>query len=156
MSSSWDWTDPRALYLYPDCRTGLLGAFNNSILISAVQCELLNFITLVNSSIPVPLVSLTTNTFTSDLPEEAVFCRAPHSRDPYERIFVEVKESRIRDAGQGLFAKTGETRHVQHLHLQNLNLRHRARHHHQLLQRVEGEVGLGLGEAHSLQDAAGR
>ena len=32
--------------------------------------------------------------------------RTPHLPDPYEAIFVEVRQSRIKDAGQGLFAKT--------------------------------------------------
>ena len=37
------------------------------------------------------------------------FCchvRTPHLPDPYEAIFVEVRQSCIKDAGQGLFAKT--------------------------------------------------
>ena len=96
------------LYLYPDCRTGLLGSFTNCQLVSAVQCEVENFITLVNTSIPAPLVSLsqTNNTFTQDLANRTVFCAHPHARDPYEAIFVEVRQSRIKDAGEGLFART--------------------------------------------------
>ena len=32
--------------------------------------------------------------------------RTPHHPDPYEAIFVEVRQSSIKDAGQGLFART--------------------------------------------------
>ena len=96
------------LYLYPDCRTGLLGSFTNCLLVSAVECEVENFITLVNTSIPAPLLSLsqTNNTFTQDLATRAVFCANPQARDPYEAIFVEARQSRIKDAGEGLFART--------------------------------------------------
>ena len=97
------------LYLYPDCRTGLLGSFTNCQLVSAEQCEVENFITLVNTSIPAPLVSLSqppATSFTQDLATRAVFCAHPHARDPYEAIFVEVRQSRIKDAGEGLFART--------------------------------------------------
>ena len=76
---------------------------------TAVQCELDNFLTLVNSSIPVPLVSLTGSTVSEDKASQAEFCRHPHTQDAYEAIFVEVRQSRIKDAGQGLFAKTGDT-----------------------------------------------
>ena len=75
---------------------------------SAGQCEVENFLTLVNTTIPVPLVSPSPPgpTFTQDAASRAVFCPHPHARDPYEAIFVEVKQSRIKDAGEGLFART--------------------------------------------------
>ena len=96
------------LYLYPDCRTGLLGSFTNCQLVSGGQCEVENFLTLVNTTIPAPLVSLSQpgQSFTQDLATSALFCAHPHTRDPYEAIFVEVRQSRIKDAGEGLFART--------------------------------------------------
>lgn len=107
VSKSWNFSDPHSLYLYPDCRTGLLGSFNGERLEVAREAEVDNFVTLVHNSIPVPVVSLKRPTeFTWDPASTEVFSRTPHLPDPYEAIFVEVRQSRIKDAGQGLFAKT--------------------------------------------------
>ena len=43
--------------------------------------------------------------YTLDIASSSIFCRTPHICDPYESFFVEVKPSKIIDAGQGLFAK---------------------------------------------------
>lgn len=108
ISKSLDFSDSNMIYLYPDCRTGLIGSFRKCELESGKQCELNNFVTLVNNSIPVPLVSPSssnTSLFTFDPATSATFSRTPHLADPYEDIFVEVRTSKITDAGQGLFAK---------------------------------------------------
>ena len=110
ISKSLDFSDSNMLYLYPDCRTGLIGSFKDSQLDSGKQCELSNFVTLVNNSIPVPLMSLPAHDgpiFRQDPASFADFSRSPHLADPYEEMFVEVRTSNITDAGQGLFAKTG-------------------------------------------------
>ena len=44
--------------------------------------------------------------YTLDPASPSVFSRDPHLADPYESLFVEVKPSLIKDAGEGLFAKT--------------------------------------------------
>ena len=66
ISKSWDFSDSSMIYLYPDCRTGLHGEFRNSDLVSGRQCELENFVTLVNNSIPVPVMSQPTGDVFSD------------------------------------------------------------------------------------------
>lgn len=107
ISKSWDFSDSSMIYLYPDCRTGLHGEFRNSDLVSGRQCELENFVTLVNNSIPVPVMSQPTgDVFSADQATQEHFSRSPHLPDPYEAIFVEVNQSNIKDAGEGLFAKT--------------------------------------------------
>lgn len=95
------------IYLYPDCRTGLHGSFQRGDLIQGRQCELENFVTLVNNSIPVHVMATQAgDMFSADQATEQCFSRSPHLPDPYEAIFVEVGQSNIKDAGQGLFAKT--------------------------------------------------
>ena len=49
VSKSWDFSDTNMLYLYPDCRTGLIGSFHNSDLVAAKQTDLDNFVTVVNN-----------------------------------------------------------------------------------------------------------
>ena len=39
MSKSWSFSDPRSLYLYPDCRTALLGSFIGERLEVAREAE---------------------------------------------------------------------------------------------------------------------
>ena len=39
MSKSWNFSDPHSLYLYPDCRTGLLGSFIGERLEVAREAE---------------------------------------------------------------------------------------------------------------------
>ena len=39
VSKSWNFSDPHSLYLYPDCRTGLLGSFNGERLEVAREAE---------------------------------------------------------------------------------------------------------------------
>ena len=57
-------------------------------------------------SIPVPLMSKPSDVIYSfDPASPAVFCRTPFLSDPYESLFVEVKPSQIKNAGEGLFAK---------------------------------------------------
>jgi len=107
ISKSWNFSDPRMMYMYPDCRTCLLGSFQEAELVSANQCELANFVTLVNNSIPVPVLTpVSDSVFTFDPATSVSFSRNPHLEDPYESLFVEVGMSTIKDAGEGLFART--------------------------------------------------
>ena len=39
VSKSWSFSDPRSLYLYPDCRTALLGSFIGERLEVAREAE---------------------------------------------------------------------------------------------------------------------
>ena len=39
VSKSWNFSDPHSLYLYPDCRTALLGSFNGERLEVAREAE---------------------------------------------------------------------------------------------------------------------
>ena len=81
-------------------------------------------------------------------------CRAPHLADPYEAIFVEVRQSGIKDAGQGLWARTDiEPGTIISFYnglkviLDDLTI--------QTVLIIEGEVGGWLGAANPLQDVAG-
>ena len=39
VSKSWSFTDASSLYLYPDCRTALLGSFSGSRMLAAREAE---------------------------------------------------------------------------------------------------------------------
>eukprot|EP00092_Neocalanus_flemingeri_P101392 GFUD01129637.1.p1 GENE.GFUD01129637.1~~GFUD01129637.1.p1 ORF type:complete len:350 (-),score=82.60 GFUD01129637.1:81-1130(-) len=106
ISRSWDFSDSNMIYLYPDCRTGLVGSFQGCELKAAQPCEVMSCARTVADSVPVPLMSRPSgDIYTFDPASPAVFCRAPSLPDPYESLFVEVKPSQIKDAGEGLFAK---------------------------------------------------
>ena len=91
VSKSWSFTDPHSLYLYPDCRTALLGSFTGERLEAAREAEVRslcwddvtvnivqvdNFVTLVHNSIPVPVVSVKRPTeFSWDPASSEVFSR---------------------------------------------------------------------------------
>merc|ERR1719419_2120828 len=78
ISKSWNFSDPRMMYMYPDCRTCLLGSFQEAELVSANQCELANFVTLVNNSIPVPVLTpVSDSVFSFDPATSASFSRNP-------------------------------------------------------------------------------
>lgn len=106
ISRSWDFSDNNMIYLYPDCRTGLVGSFQGCELKAAQPCEVISCVRTVADSVPVPLMSRPGgDIYSFDPASPAVFCRSPSLPDPYESLFVEVKPSKIKDAGEGLFAK---------------------------------------------------
>jgi len=106
ISRSWDFSDSSMIYLYPDCRTGLVGSFSGCDLKSAQLSEVLSCAKACDS-ILIPLMAKPSDhSYSFESANPSVFCRSPHTPDPYEALFVEVKESRIKNAGEGLFAKT--------------------------------------------------
>jgi len=108
ISQSWTFSGDSLIYLYPDCRTGLVGKFQDSVMEAAQKSEVRGFVeTGPKSLILQPQMSRPQGPFFSF--EEAHidnFCRSPTTEDPYEALFVEVKQSKISKAGEGLFAKT--------------------------------------------------
>merc|ERR1712032_1497988 len=84
----------------------LLGTFQNCDVEQARLSEVQDCAGSVQGLVKVPLLSEPQGDwFTSQPATPACFCRNPFLADPYERIFVQVGESRITRAGQGLFAK---------------------------------------------------
>lgn len=105
ISQSWDFSGPGMIYLYPDCRTALLGSFQGCDLKSGKPCEVVSCAKSCDSVL-IPILSKPKDVvYSFDPASPAVFCRAPQVPDPYEEIFVEVKPSNIANAGEGLFAK---------------------------------------------------
>jgi len=106
VSRSWSFTDNNMIYLYPDCRTALIGSFSSCDLKSAQLSEVVSCAKSCDS-ILIPILSNPhEEMYTLDPASPSVFSRDPHLADPYESLFVEVKPSLIKDAGEGLFAKT--------------------------------------------------
>jgi len=106
ISPSWTFTGPGVIYLYPDCRTGLQGAFCGCDAERARLCEVVDCRGAVQDQVSVPVMSEPSGDwFTFQPASPAVFCRNPFLKDPYEQLFVQAGESRIFRAGQGLFAR---------------------------------------------------
>jgi len=105
ISQSWDFSGPGMIYLYPDCRTALVGSFQGCDLKSAKPCEVMSCAKSCDSII-IPILSKPRDiVFSFDPASPATFSRCPLLPDPYEEIFVEVRPSMIANAGEGLFAK---------------------------------------------------
>ena len=86
-------------------RTGLVGSFKDCQLKAAQLSEVMSYEKSCES-IPIPIMSEPVGViYTFDPARPSVFCPTPHLPDPYESLFVEVKQSHIRNAGEGLFAK---------------------------------------------------
>lgn len=100
-----------AAFLYPDLETVLRGNFRGDEMIRATEVRTKSVST---SPFGIPIVTLSDgdhrkHPFTREDPprgrEGLIISTDPLAPDPYESKFVEVKESSIPGAGQGLFAK---------------------------------------------------
>merc|ERR1712106_384762 len=86
ISKSWKFSDDGLIYLYPDCRTGLVGKFRDSVMEAAQKSEVLgcheigpqNLILQPKMSRPKGPV------FSFDEAQQDRFCRSPFTEDPYE------------------------------------------------------------------------
>jgi len=105
ISPSWDFTGSGVIFLYPDCRTGLVGTFRGCDAERARLSEVVDSEDVVQDMLKFPVMSPPQGDwFTFQPATPACFCRNPFLPDPYEATFVRVRESRISRAGQGLFA----------------------------------------------------
>ena len=51
VSKSWSFSDPTSMYLYPDCRTALLGSFTEDRLEAAREAEVRTMIRIYRSKV---------------------------------------------------------------------------------------------------------
>ncbi|XP_023322361.1 histone-lysine N-methyltransferase SETD7 isoform X2 [Eurytemora carolleeae] len=94
ISSNVVFSGPGTIYLYPDCRLGFSGTFKDCLLVSGLLIEVTGFES-----------DERLQEYKMDISSSELFSSFPLLAEPYESIFVEVGESRIPGAGQGLFAK---------------------------------------------------
>jgi len=106
IGSSYQFNGDDVTYLYPDCRLGFVGRFDQSLLHSGYLVEVSGYISLLQGCVLKPVtVGICDEEYTSDISGPVKLCQYPHLQDPYEQIFVEVGPSKFNSAGEGLFAK---------------------------------------------------
>ena len=101
-------TGPSIAYVYPDFRTGLRGQFTDEELVRGQEVRVVSG-EVAEAGVMVPV-------FSEVIRPEISYCYDPAShlsissdpllRDPWEESMVEVRESGLEQAGQGLFART--------------------------------------------------
>merc|ERR1712133_190753 len=85
---------------------GFRGLFKDSTLVAGFLVEVTECRNTLQGSILVPEVRpLSKQMYNMDIHSQEKLSHYPLLSDPYEQIFVEVRESRIPRAGDGLFAK---------------------------------------------------
>jgi len=92
------------VYVYPDNRTALKGHFDKAEMVSSSFCEVV-WQTCSKTFMIVENLDPCKEIFEYSPATKILFCSSPLQSDPYEEQLVEVKDSLIVDAGQGLFAK---------------------------------------------------
>ena len=97
-------TGPDIAYLYPDFKTALLGQFEDGELIQA-QAVTLECV-LEEDRLLIPLFSEPEGPmYTREISELHRMTSTPLLPDPYEQEWVQVKESTVYGANEGLFAR---------------------------------------------------
>jgi len=107
ISPNWKFSGDNMIYLYPDCRLGFRGEFEEALLTTGLLVEVTGYVTTLQDAVMVPeLRTLSPDKeYRQDLSTIEKLSNFPLLPDPYEDIFVEVGASRVSHAGQGLFAK---------------------------------------------------
>eukprot|EP00096_Caligus_rogercresseyi_P013500 TRINITY_DN6132_c0_g1_i1.p1 TRINITY_DN6132_c0_g1~~TRINITY_DN6132_c0_g1_i1.p1 ORF type:complete len:539 (-),score=84.83 TRINITY_DN6132_c0_g1_i1:1625-3199(-) len=94
----------RIAYVYPDHQTALVGTFTKGILENARVAYLKTVVE--DKGIKVPIFSEPEGPlYEYERPDEKILTNSPLLSDPYESRLVEVRESRVPGANDGLFAK---------------------------------------------------
>jgi len=108
VSPDYKFSGSDVVFLYPDCRTALVGDFNKGEMESARRAEVIGASNICSyfCTMMAPMLSpVTGQSMSLDRATPAQFCSSPLLEDPYESIFVEVGLSDIPGAGEGLFAR---------------------------------------------------
>lgn len=108
VSDNLEFGGNQTVYLYPDCRTALVGSYSCQGRLVAGQVAEVTGIQPFQSIIMLPRLSRPqpeSPTFTYDPSSSTCISKSPLLQDPYEDLFVTVGSSLIPEAGQGLFAK---------------------------------------------------
>jgi len=99
-------TGSNIIYLYPDFKTALVGHFVDGEMVKAQECQIVKVLT-ENQCIKVPKVTkIEGHTFLREISTSSFVTHSPTLRDPYESAMIEVKESNVFGASEGIFAKT--------------------------------------------------
>ena len=92
-------------FLFPDRQTALVGRFEDGVMVSAQTC-FIQLVSVRNCICHLKFTQPRGPVYDFDPGDRDVICRRPLLPDPYESRHVYVRQSRIKGAAEGLFAKT--------------------------------------------------
>lgn len=108
VSPSWDFSTNNTIYLYPDCRTVLVGNFYKGQMVQARLAQVVGssgFCSYFCGSLQPELSEPKGQIYSYDPSTSTRLSSQCLLPDPYEQEFVCVRRSHIPRAGEGLFAK---------------------------------------------------
>jgi len=98
-----DPTSKSTAFIYPDLNTAIVGNFEDNSVSQAYEA-MVTSTTMNEFGILQPQFEVTSNQFVKETAKPETICQNPLTRDPYESKWVLVQDSKIPEAGQGLFA----------------------------------------------------
>ena len=98
-----DPTSKSTAFIYPDLNTAIVGNFEDNSVSQAYEA-MITSTTMNEFGILQPQFEQTSKQFVKETANQETICQNPLIRDPYESKWVLVQDSKIPEAGQGLFA----------------------------------------------------
>eukprot|EP00092_Neocalanus_flemingeri_P008080 GFUD01008718.1.p1 GENE.GFUD01008718.1~~GFUD01008718.1.p1 ORF type:complete len:555 (+),score=120.69 GFUD01008718.1:44-1708(+) len=99
-------------YLYPDFKSALIGTFKDGVMVFAQAAQLTGYAT-DNSCIKIPqFTEPDGRLYQRELSTHEFVTTSPTLADPYETVMVEVKQSKVEGANDGIFARKNTGKNV--------------------------------------------
>lgn len=101
-------TGDKIAFIYPDFRTAIRGQYELGVLVTGHLCRVLSSVQ-TEAGVIIPVFGNTIDpdlAYHHDPASHITISKWPLVRDPWEDSMVEVRQSKMEQAGEGLFAKT--------------------------------------------------
>ena len=101
-------TGDKIAFIYPDFRTAIRGQYELGVLVTGHLCQVLSSAQ-TEAGVIIPVFGDTIDpdlAYHHDPASHVTISKWPLLRDPWEDSMVEVRQSKMEQAGEGLFAKT--------------------------------------------------
>ena len=101
-------TGDKIAFIYPDFRTAIRGQYELGVLVTGHLCQVLSSAQ-TEAGVIIPVFGDTIDpdlAYHHDPASHVTISKWPLVRDPWEDSMVEVRQSKMEQAGEGLFAKT--------------------------------------------------
>ena len=101
-------TGDKIAFIYPDFRTAIRGEYELGVLVTGHLCQVLSSVQM-EAGVIIPVFGDTIDpdlAYHHDPASHVTISKWPLVRDPWEDSMVEVRQSKMEQAGEGLFAKT--------------------------------------------------
>ena len=101
-------TGDKIAFIYPDFRTAIRGEYELGVLVTGHICRVLSSVQ-TEAGVIIPVFGDTIDpdlAYHHDPASHVTISKWPLVRDPWENSMVEVRQSKMEQAGEGLFAKT--------------------------------------------------